>query len=159
MATILARRRLGRLLLLGGLGATLGGTLPARAGKAPIDTSRLAGVALGGYDPVAYHALGRPTPGDPAIESVWRGARWRFASPAHRALFEAEPERYAPRYGGYCAWAVAQGYTAPGDPEAWRIVEGRLYLNYDRSVQRRFEQDIAGNVAKADGNWPEVLDR
>lgn len=152
----LDRRRLAALAaaLATGLGARA-----VRAGKDPIDTARVAGLALAGHDPVAYFTLGRPTPGDPAIESLWRGARWRFASEANRALFEAGPERYAPQYGGYCAWAVAQGYTAPADPAAFRIEGGKLYLNYDRSVQLRWEQDIPGHIRKADANWPKVLER
>ena len=72
-------------------------------------------------------------------------------------LFAADPEKYAPQYGGYCAWAVSQGYTASTDPEAWKIVDGKLYLNYSKSVQQTWEQDIPGNIAAGDGNWPKVL--
>jgi hypothetical protein len=74
------------------------------------------------------------------------------------AKFKADPEKYAPKYGGYCAWAVAQGYTAEIDPEAWKIVGGKLYLNYSKDVQKKWEQDIPGNIEKADQNWPGVLD-
>ena len=74
------------------------------------------------------------------------------------ALRRAEPERYAPQYGGYCAWAVSQGYTASTDPEAWKIVDGKLYLNYSRSVQQKWEQDISGHIAAGDANWPKVLE-
>ena len=74
-------------------------------------------------------------------------------------LFKANPEKYAPQYGGYCAFAVASGYTAKGDPEAWTIAGGKLYLNYNKSVQRGWEQDIPGNVRKGDANWPKVLEK
>ena len=87
-----------------------------------------------------------------------RRATWRFSSAANLAAFEADPEAYAPQYGGYCAWAVSQGYTASTDPTAWRIVDGKLYLNYSQGVQRRWEQDIPGNIVKADTNWPKVLE-
>lgn len=112
------------------------------------------GVAIRGTDPVAYFTEGRPTPGSPDFAAEWGGATWHFASGANRSRFLADPEAYAPQYGGFCAWAVSEGYTAPIDPEAWRIVEGRLYLNYNRSVQRRWEADIPGHIARADANWP-----
>jgi YHS domain-containing protein len=114
-------------------------------------------VALGGHDVVAYFTEGRPVVGQAAHEAEWNGARWRFASAAHRARFLEAPARYAPRYGGYCAYAVSHGYTAPVAPEAWRIVDGGLYLNYSKDVQKLWERDIPGNVRKADGNWPGVL--
>jgi hypothetical protein len=88
---------------------------------------------------------------------TWQGAAWRFASAENRERFEADPVAYAPQYGGWCAWAVAEGYTASTVPEAWKIVDGRLYLNYSRGVQRRWERDIPGNIARADANWPGVL--
>ncbi len=112
------------------------------------------GLAIGGYDPVAYFSEGRPVPGDAAHELHWRGATWRFASAGNRARFEAEPERWAPQYGGFCAYGVAQGYTVKTEPDAWKVVEGKLYLNYDRAVQKRWEQDIPGYVEQADRNWP-----
>lgn len=117
------------------------------------------GVAVGGYDPVAYFAEGKPVPGKPEISLVHEGATWRFASPKNRDAFLAEPARYAPQYGGYCAWAVASGYTAKGDPQAWTIANGKLYLNYNKSVQKSWEQDIPGNVKKGDANWPKVLEK
>jgi hypothetical protein len=115
-------------------------------------------IAIKGYDPVAYHKDGKPVKGSSEYEFKWKDAKWRFASAEHRDLFEADPERYAPRYGGYCAWAVAQGYTASVDPKnAWSIVEGKLYLNYDVEVKEKWEKDIPGNITKADANWPGVL--
>ena len=116
------------------------------------------GLAIKGYDPVAYHKEGRPMEGSSSYEFVWKDAKWRFASAAHRDLFAADPERYAPRYGGYCAWAVSEGYTASVDPEnAWSIVDGRLYLNYNVEIKQKWEKDIPGNIRKADANWPGVL--
>jgi hypothetical protein len=117
------------------------------------------GVAVRGTDVVAYFTEGRPVAGSPAFTHAWLGVTWRFATAANRDAFAADPERYAPAYGGFCAWAVAQGYTAPVDPRAWRIVDGRLYLNYDASVQRTWERDIGGNIRKADANWPRIASR
>ena len=112
------------------------------------------GVAVRGTDVVAYVTEGRPVPGRAAFTQMWQGATWRFASAANRDRFAADPARYAPAYGGFCAYAVSEGYTAPIDPAAWKIVDGRLYLNYDRSVQRRWARDIPGRIARADANWP-----
>ncbi|WP_019015971.1 YHS domain-containing (seleno)protein [Elioraea tepidiphila] len=114
------------------------------------------GVAIRGTDPVAYFVEGRPVPGRAELALDWAGATWRFATAANRDAFAADPARYAPAYGGFCAWAVAEGYTAPIDPAAWRIVEGRLYLNYSRTIQRRWDRDIAGNIGRADANWPRL---
>ncbi|MGH7348418.1 MAG: YHS domain-containing (seleno)protein [Candidatus Rokuibacteriota bacterium] len=122
----------------------------------PVNTNG-APLALGGYDVVAYFTEGKPVVGQAAHEAGWNGARWRFASAEHRDRFLKEPERFAPRYGGYCAFAVSRGYTATVAPEAWRIVDGRLYLNYSTDVQKLWEQDIPGNVQKADTSWPGVL--
>lgn len=115
------------------------------------------GLAIGGYDPVAYFVEGSPTRGSAEHSHSWNGTEWRFASEANRAAFAANPEKYAPQYGGYCAWAVAEGYTASTDPDAWTIVDDKLYLNYSRRVQRRWERDIPGNISRANGNWPKVL--
>ncbi|MGD8701804.1 MAG: YHS domain-containing (seleno)protein [Desulfosarcina sp.] len=116
------------------------------------------GVAIKGYDPVAFHNEGRPVKGSKAHTLEWKDARWRFASAENRDLFEADPNKYAPRYGGYCAWAVSEGYTASVDPEnAWNIVDGRLYLNYNVEIKQKWEKDIPGHIQKADANWPGVL--
>lgn len=114
------------------------------------------GAAIDGADPVAYFTEGRPVEGKREFSAQWNGASWRFASAANRDLFLADPERYAPQYGGYCAWAVSQGYTASSDPDNWRIVDGKLYLNYSQSVQKDWEQDIPANITKADANWPKI---
>ena len=84
------------------------------------------------------------------------GATWYFACAENRDRFAADPERYAPQYGGYCAWAVAHGYTAKIDPEAWKIVDGKLYLNYSKDVQADWAEDIPGNISKGDANWPKI---
>lgn len=126
--------------------------MPAQAAR--INTE--AGVAVRGADVVAYATEGGPRPGRDGIAHPWRGATWLFASEAHRDLFAHEPDRFAPAYGGFCAWAVARNYLAPIDPEAWRIVEGRLYLNFDRRIQRRWERDIPGHIRAADANWPRL---
>jgi len=114
------------------------------------------GAALRGYDTVAYFTAGEPTKGSRKITHDWMGTTWRFASAENRDLFAANPEKYAPRYGGYCAWAAAQGYTASTDPDAWKIVDGKLYLNYSSRVQRTWERDVPGNITKADANWPGI---
>ena len=112
------------------------------------------GLAIRGTDPVAYFTQGRAVVGDPAVTLDWMGVTWAFADATNRDTFAAAPEHYAPQFGGYCAWAVAQGYTAPIDPAAWRIVDGKLYLNFDRRIQARWERDIAGFIASAEANWP-----
>ncbi|MEM6624418.1 MAG: YHS domain-containing (seleno)protein [Pseudomonadota bacterium] len=127
------------------------------AAKEPVYQS-LFGTAIDGTDPVAYFTEGRPVEGSSEFTHDWNGATWRFASAENRDLFAANPEQYAPQYGGYCAWAVAQGYTASTDPTAWKIVDGKLYLNYNASVQSRWEADVPGHIASANGNWPAVLD-
>ncbi len=112
------------------------------------------GVAVGGYDPVAYFTEKRPVKGSPQITATHAGAEWRFASEENRDAFLAEPAKYAPAYGGYCSWAVAQGKLAKGDPQNWDIVDGRLYLNYNDNIQSRWRADIPGFIDKARKNWP-----
>ena len=143
--------------LLGALLLPLATAAPAAAKEPPVFTGIVKGVAVGGYDPVAYFTEKKPVPGSAEITAEHEGAIWRFASAANRELFVANPARYAPQYGGYCAWAVASGYTAKGDPNAWTVVGDKLYLNYNKSVQKSWEQDVPGNVRKGDANWPVVL--
>jgi hypothetical protein len=131
--------------------------LPAAARAATPEVYAEGGVAIDGTDPTSYFTEGRPVPGDPAITLDWRGAAWRFASAEARDLFAADPEAYAPQFGGYCAWAVAEGYTAATVPDAWEIVDGRLYLNFSRRIQRRWARDVPGNIARGEANWPAVL--
>lgn len=109
--------------------------------------------AIRGYDPVAYFTEGRAVAGDPALSLEWDGATWHFASPEHRTRFEEDPLRYAPAFGGYCAFAVSEGYTANGDPEVWSIVDDRLYLNFDRTVAERWNEERASRIAAGQQNW------
>ncbi|MEM6491973.1 MAG: YHS domain-containing (seleno)protein, partial [Pseudomonadota bacterium] len=112
------------------------------------------GLAIEGYDPVAYFTQQAAVEGDDAFETEWNGATWRFASADHLATFEADPERYAPQYGGYCAYAAARDYIAQVDPEAWSVVDDKLYLNFSRGIRRSWERDIPGQIAAGDRNWP-----
>jgi hypothetical protein len=111
------------------------------------------GLAIKGFDPVAYFIEGKAMEGQDEFAAEWAGARWRFASARHRQMFMAEPDKYAPQYGGYCSWAVGHGYTAKGDPEAWEIIDGKLYLNYNREVKTKWEQDAPALITKGDENW------
>ena len=136
-------------------------TAPSEAATPAAETALLAvyvqdSVAIAGADPVAYFTDSAYVPGTSEFSHEWSGATWHFASAENRDAFAANPEQYAPQYGGFCAWAVSQGYSAAVDPEAWKIVDGKLYLNYDQNVQARWARDIPGNIAKADTNWPEV---
>ncbi len=130
---------------------------PAFAERPPVSSTLLGGYAVDGYDAVAYFTLGRAVKGQRVYSYRYRGATWLFSSAAHRDRFVKDPERYAPQFGGYCAWAVAQGYTASSDGRAWRIVGGKLYLNYSLSVRERWARDIPGNIERAKKNWPGVL--
>lgn len=89
----------------------------------------------------------------------WNGTTWKFASAANRDKFTANPEQYAPQYGGYCAKAMSEGNLAPVDPDAWKIYEGKLYLNFNKDVQAQWVRDIPGNIAKANRHWPGILNR
>ena len=148
----MARVRVATLLTL----FIVGGT--AIAGVDPINTNRN-NVAIRGYDPVAYFESGSPGKGSATQALDWNGATWYFVNAENRAAFEADPQRYAPQYGGYCAWAVSQGSTANIDPAAWKIVEGKLYLNYSPRIQKKWERDIPGHIAAADEQWPKLLAR
>ncbi len=147
-----------RRALLLALTFSLFASLPAFAGNDPINSTLFGNLAVDGYDTVAYFTDGKPVEGKKEFSHEWQGATWRFASAAHRDLFAADPEKYAPQFGGYCAWAVSQGYTADIDPEAWKIVDGKLYLNYNKKVQAQWEQDTANLIQKANENWPKLRD-
>lgn len=127
----------------------------ALAQQAPVYSD--ASGAIRGYDPVAYFTQGRPVKGSKDFTHRWKGAEWRFASAENRARFAAAPEKYAPQYGGYCAFGVAGGYAVKIEPDAWSVVDGKLYLNYDRGVQASWKKDVPGYIRKADANWPAVL--
>lgn len=128
---------------------------PAFAAEAPVFATNEG--AIRGYDPVAYFTVGEPIMGSDQFTTQWQGATYKFASAASLELFKAEPAAYAPQYGGYCAYAVAKGATAGTVPEAWSIVDGKLYLNYSLNVQQRWRKDVPGHIRAADQNWPAVL--
>lgn len=131
----------------------------AFAGKPEIYTSITSDLAVGGFDPVAYFKQGKQVEGSKSFELKHKGATWRFANAENLAAFKADPAKYAPQYGGYCAWAAANGYTAKGDPKYWKVVNGRLYLNYNGDIQAKWEKDIPALVAKGDANWPRILEK
>lgn len=129
--------------------------LPAFAAKPPVFSAGPG--AINGYDPVAYFTDGKPVKGDAALTSQHDGATFFFASAANKASFDANPAKYAPQYGGYCAWAVSKGYTAKTDPDAWSIHNGKLYLNFNKAIRARWAVGKDKNIANADANWPKVL--
>lgn len=128
------------------------------AAESEIFTGLVAGTGAGGYDPVSYLQESGPKMGDTAISLEWKGANWNFSSQENRNLFKAEPEKYAPQFGGYCAYAVSKGATAKGDPEVFTVLNGKVYFNFSKSVQVLWRQDVPGNIAKAEANWPKVLE-
>lgn len=127
---------------------------PGAAGE--INTGYFGNVAIKGYDPVAYFTLSRAAKGSEELAYNWLGATWHFSTAEHRELFAASPVKYAPQYGGLCSDGVAYGQTTANiDPEAWRIIDGKLYLNYDQGAAAEIEE-IAGQLEKAEENWPEI---
>ena len=114
--------------------------------------------AIRGYDPVAYHVEGKPVRGKPDVTFIWQGAEWHFASVANRDAFAADPEKFAPRFGGFCAFGTAQGYKVSTEPEAFAIVDGVLYLNHNLAVQKTWDKDRPGYIEKADANWVKIAD-
>ncbi|MEZ5812020.1 MAG: YHS domain-containing (seleno)protein [Rhizobiaceae bacterium] len=140
-------------LLVAAFASLLLFALPAAAGALNLDT---AGVAVGGYDPVAYFSQSQAVEGSDALTATHDGATYRFASAENKAAFEADPEKFLPAYGGYCAYGMSQGYKAPIDPQAFTIVDDKLYLNYSLGVRKTWQSDIPGYVAKADKVWSEI---
>ena len=120
-------------------------------------TESSSGLAIRGTDPVAYFTEGQAVEGDSEYETEYLGATWRFSSAENQELFESDPEAYAPQYGGYCAKAVSEGNVVSTDPEAWRIVDDKLYLNYSPAVQTQWLEDIEGNIQLGNEMWPDVL--
>ncbi|MEO8104384.1 MAG: YHS domain-containing (seleno)protein [Betaproteobacteria bacterium] len=115
-----------------------------------------AGVAIDGYDPVAYMTEQKAIRGSIAFTHVYQGSVFHFKSPANRDAFAAQPDRFAPQYGGYCAFGVSRGYKAVTSPDAFTVVDGKLYLNYNAEVKTMWTRDIPGFVSKADANWAVV---
>ena len=113
-------------------------------------------LAVGGFDAVAYQTQGLPVPGNPQFRVSWKGAEWRFSTIQNRDLFVREPDKYAPQYGGWCAFAVAQGVRSPGDPRFWDVVNGRLYINQSAGTQASWRRDQASMIPRGDQNWPRL---
>lgn len=162
MSTPQRRGRLGPLARETALAALIAiaalTAFPAAAtAEDPVFTTR-GNLAIRGYDPVAYFTEGKAVKGDKDFTLGWQGADWRFASAGNRDAFSEDPEKYAPQYGGYCAWAVSRNYTAPTDPDAFTLVNGKLYLNYNKRVMRQWLEDRDRNIEQADENWPAVLE-
>jgi YHS domain-containing protein len=125
----------------------------------PIFTPWTNNLAIRGYDPVAYFTENKAVEGSDNFEFEWEGATWRFSSQENLTKFKAEPESYAPQYGGYCAYAVAKNSTASVDPTQFSIVDGKLYLNYNKKIQQQWLNDQANFIEKADINWPSLLNK
>lgn len=114
------------------------------------------GVAINGYDPVAYFTDHKPVKGSQKYTAAYEGATFYFASADHRDMFASDPTHYAPQFGGYCAFGTAEGHKAPTQPQAFTVVDGKLYLNYNDEVLNSWRKDIPGYIAKANANWGTV---
>ena len=152
MNKILVNRLLATSLLIG---TTLFSSLSFA--KSPIYTGYFSNVALSGYDAVAYFTVNKPVKGSTNYSTEYNGADWHFTSQTNLDQFKAMPDKYAPQYGGYCAWAVANNDTAKGDPLQWNIHEGKLYLNYNAEIRQKWSSDKSALILKADNNWPKVI--
>jgi YHS domain-containing protein len=117
-------------------------------GKSPTDD-----VAIKGYDTVAYFSASKALKGSESFTFQWHGMTWYFLTKENRDLFAVSPEKYAPQYDGYCAWAMSEGRKSITDPEVWKIVNGKLYLNCSSAAYEKWSKDIPGNIKKADANW------
>jgi YHS domain-containing protein len=127
------------------------------ASEPEIYTQFFSNLALEGYDTVAYFDQNKPVKGDSKYSYKYKDAVWQFSSQENLEKFVIMPEEYVPQYGGYCAWLVANGDTAKGDPQYWSIENGRLYLNYDADIQKKWLVDKSGFIKKGDAMWPSVL--
>lgn len=113
--------------------------------------------AIQGYDPVSYFKKGEAIKGMEEYSTKWKSAIWYFSSEENKKTFESDPNKYAPQYGGYCSYAVAKGYTAKVDPTSWKIIDGKLYLSYNQSIKKNWENYQEKYIEDANVNWPEVL--
>ncbi len=127
---------------------------PTRSGNLALNSSE--GVVIDGYDPVAYFALERAVKGSKQFSYEWLEAEWHFVNAKHRDMFIADPIKYTPQYGGYCAASMTKGKLVPVDPESWRIVDGKLYLNYSEQFLAKWSQDLNANIAKGNTHWEEL---
>ena len=116
-------------------------------------STNTAGLAINGFDAVSYFTDGKPAPGKSDYTYSWMNAKWQFASEEHLKMFKDNPGKYAPQFGGFCAYAVSKNTTAPGNPTAWLVKNGKLYLNVNGDVQKLFNEDVDGNIKKAEKNW------
>ena len=146
-----------RLLVLALSALILPAPASAVSDPAPEISYAADGLAAGGYDVTAYFLQGKPVPGIAKYQISYKGAKWRFASAQSQASFTANPAAFAPQYGGYCSWAVSQGYLAPGDPKQWKIVDGKLYLNFNARAKELWEADQPAAIERGYANWPRVL--
>jgi len=131
---------------------------PALAAGQDVNAT-VTGLALRGYDPVAYFTDGKPVIGDFTITAQHDGATYRFASEDHKALFLKDPAKYLPEYGGFCAAGTAKGVKVDGDPTVWKIVDNKLYFNLAPAVAKRWGEDIAGNIKTANSNWTTIKNK
>jgi hypothetical protein len=150
---ILGSALLSLMVFLGGC------SLSGISGKTAAINKNGDGLALKGYDAVAYFTDNLPTEGKPDYTVEWNGAKWQFASATNRDAFQKDPAKYAPQYGGYCSWAVSHGYTADTDPQTGKVVGGKLYLNYNKDVAAKWSENIPKYVADADQNWKNLADK
>jgi hypothetical protein len=166
-AMVVSRRHaLSAALAFTGLMAGLVLARTAQAAQPPVNTlknsalfSSRTDTAINGYDTVAYFTANKPVKGLDHLVHEWKGAKWKFSTAANLELFKANPDKYAPQYGGYCAFGVAQGYLVKVDPEQFTVREGKLYLNFDADVQAKWLKDVPGYVSSADQKFPQLLQK
>ena len=124
-----------------------------RAQKYPEPIYTIKGLAINGYDAVAYFSERTPVKGVENFHYEWNGSKWLFSSQENLDLFKADTDKYAPQYGGYCAWGMKNGYKAKTEPDAWTVHNGKLYLNYSKSIASKWVKDKEGYIKTADKNW------
>lgn len=146
-----------KLMSLALLAAAVPAAVPAASTPAPEISVEADHLAVRGYDVTAYFLQGKPVRGSKEHQLQYKGATWQFTSDDSLAKFKADPAAFEPQFGGYCAWAVSQGYIAPGDPEQWKIVGGKLYLNFNARAKELWEADRADAIKRGHANWPSVL--
>ena len=116
------------------------------------------GLALQGYDPVAYFMQGRPVQGDSGNRLAFKGAIYQFANAEHKRLFEADPSKYEPQFGGFCGYAASINKVSPVSVDYWEIIDGRLVLQHNQKAWDLWHKDVSGNLDKADYNWPDLVE-
>ena len=158
---MIVMHRTGRFACLVAAGLALG--LGSAGAFDPKSTAAVnvdaAGVALRGHDPVAYFTVGKPTPGAQTFQSKFDGATYQFASADNKAAFDKEPAKFAPQYGGFCAFAAAKGAKFDADPAVFKVVENKLYMNVNPDVAVKWNADVPGHIKAADGNWSGLKDK